>query len=89
MAHFGAEIHAYSGFSGAQLVADLSITTVAALVPPDFKVVLCDEHLSNVDLDADVDFVGITGKTSQASRLVEYKYRSTPSDAHRTVAGLV
>jgi len=70
-AYFGAEVYARSGFEGAQLIADLSITTVAALAPPDFALRLCDEHINPVDLDTDADFVGLTGKTSQAARQIE------------------
>ncbi len=70
-AYFGAEVYAHSGFQGAQLIADLAITTVAAFVPPDFGLRLCDEQIDAVDLDADTDYVGLTGKTSQAARLIE------------------
>ncbi|MBC7906217.1 MAG: radical SAM protein [Rhodospirillaceae bacterium] len=70
-AYFGADIYADSGFGGVQLVADLTIATVAAFVPDDFTLRLCDEHLAAVDLDTEADIVALTGKTSQAPRMLE------------------
>lgn len=70
-AYFGAEVHASSGFDGAQLVADLAIVTVAGFVPPDFSITLCDEQLTPVNLDTAAEVVGLTGKISQGSRLIE------------------
>ena len=43
-------------------MADLSITTVAALVPPSFQIRLCDENASPIDFESVPDFIGITGK---------------------------
>jgi hypothetical protein len=67
--YFGAEVHAASGFGRAAGMADLAIPTVAALVPGDFEVSICDESLEPVDLDCAADFVGITGKVSQWRRM--------------------
>jgi radical SAM superfamily enzyme YgiQ (UPF0313 family) len=67
--YYGAEVYAGRGFRPAAFLADLVVPTLAALVPPSFDVVLCDEHLEDVDLDAPVDFVGITGKVSQWGRM--------------------
>lgn len=52
-------------------VADLSIVTVAALVPGDWRVRLVDEALSPVDLSDESDFIAITGKVSQRKRMIE------------------
>lgn len=71
LSYFGAEIYAASGLAGAQLVADLTMPTLAALVPDDFTIHLCDEALTPVDLDAPVDVVALTGKTSQVGRMLE------------------
>ncbi len=70
-AYFSADIYADSGFGGVQMVADLSIVTVAAFVPDDFAIRLCDETLAPVDLDMPTDIVALTGKTSQAARMLE------------------
>jgi hypothetical protein len=51
-------------------MADLSTATVAALVPPDWTVSLCDERLQPVDFDTGADVVGLTGKISQRDRMV-------------------
>jgi radical SAM superfamily enzyme YgiQ (UPF0313 family) len=70
ISYYGSEVVAASGREPACVVADLAITTVAALTPRDFAVRLWDESLGPVDLDMDVDFVGITGKSSQADRMI-------------------
>jgi hypothetical protein len=67
--YFGGEVFGVSGFDPAVLMADLATPTVAALAPPDFDVRICDEHLSPVEL-AEADFVCITGKITQHTRMV-------------------
>ena len=52
-------------------IAAISIATVAALAPPDFQIVLCDEAIEAVDFDADADVVGISANVSQALRAIE------------------
>jgi radical SAM superfamily enzyme YgiQ (UPF0313 family) len=69
--YFSAEIFAACGFKPATAMADLAIPTLAALAPADFDVRLCDENISPLDLDIDVDFVGITGKVTQQERMIE------------------
>jgi radical SAM superfamily enzyme YgiQ (UPF0313 family) len=49
----------------------LPLTTVAALTPPRHQVTLCDENVEALDLDADVDVVGITFMTALAPRAYE------------------
>jgi radical SAM superfamily enzyme YgiQ (UPF0313 family) len=50
-------------------VADLTIATIAALVPPGWDIRITDEAITGVDFDAEVDFVAITGKISQRTRM--------------------
>lgn len=52
-------------------VADLAVATVAALVPDGWTVRLTDENISPVDLNSEADFIAITGKVSQRSRMIE------------------
>ena len=68
--YYEAEIFAHLGLPPTALIADLAITTVAALAPPDFEITLCDEQISAVDLDHPADFIGITGKSSQVGRMI-------------------
>ncbi len=49
----------------------LPLTTVAALTPPQHQVALCDENVQALDLDADVDLVGISFMTALANRAYE------------------
>lgn len=49
----------------------LPLTTVAALTPPQHEVLLCDENVEPLDLDADVDVVGISFMTALAPRAFE------------------
>jgi radical SAM superfamily enzyme YgiQ (UPF0313 family) len=68
--YWGTEVFAGWGFNPAVSTADLSITTLAGMFPKDFDVSLCDENLTAVDFDISVDYVGITGKTSQRNRMI-------------------
>jgi hypothetical protein len=68
--YFGAEVFEYAGFARAQGIADLATATVAALAPPDWDVSVCDEYITPVDFDCTADFIGITGKVTQASRML-------------------
>ncbi|NQT86262.1 B12-binding domain-containing radical SAM protein [bacterium] len=49
----------------------LPLTTVAALTPPEHDVVLCDENVQALDLDVDVDLVGVSFMTAVAPRAYE------------------
>ncbi|MEZ5979757.1 MAG: radical SAM protein, partial [Planctomycetota bacterium] len=66
--YYGAEVYAGRGYAPAVFLADLVVPTLAAMVPDDFHVEICDEHLEPVNFDLDVDYVGITGKISQWGR---------------------
>jgi len=57
------------GLRPAILVADLAIVTVAAFVPDDFEITLCDEYVEPVDFSRRPDFVALTGKVSQWGRM--------------------
>src|SRR5947209_8852019 len=67
--YFSSEVFAARGLPPAIATADLAIATVAALAPDDFQIRLCDENVSAVDYETEVDFVGITGKVSQWGRM--------------------
>jgi hypothetical protein len=51
-------------------VADLTVATLAGFVPAGWSIRLTDEAISLVDLEAEVDFVAITGKVSQRGRMI-------------------
>ena len=68
--YYGAEAYAGRGYQPAVFLADLVVPTLAAMVPPDFHVEICDEHLEPVNYDLPVDYVGITGKISQWGRTI-------------------
>ncbi|MFN6936264.1 MAG: hypothetical protein ACK4NZ_14070, partial [Tsuneonella sp.] len=72
-----AEHASYYGFEvldeadgGYVSVADLTTATLAGFVPEGWEIRLTDEAISPVDLDAEVDFVAITGKVSQRGRMI-------------------
>ena len=69
--HYGADFIEYWGFSSVQWMADVTLTTLAALAPPDFTVRLCDEAISPIDFDTSADFIGLTGKITQRERMIE------------------
>ena len=48
-----------------------SLTTIAALTPPEHDVTICDENVEPLDSDADVDVVGVTFMTGLAARAFE------------------
>jgi radical SAM superfamily enzyme YgiQ (UPF0313 family) len=67
--YWGAEIFSGLGMTPTIAIADLAIATVAAMVPDDFHVQLCDEHVETIDMSTTADFIGITGKVSQWGRM--------------------
>lgn len=68
--YFSAENYAARGFRRATQMADLAITTLAAMTPSDFNVRLCDENITPIDFGVDADFIGITGKITQYRHMV-------------------
>lgn len=67
----GVEVFTAVGLQPVSFCADLTTATVAAFVPEDFTVRLCDESISLADLDDPSSFIGITGKTNQVNRMIE------------------
>ncbi len=68
--YYGADVLTQYNLPPAVHVADLATATVAAMVPDDFEVTLCEQHLSGVDLDHPAQFVGLTGKSSQVGHML-------------------
>ena len=68
--YFGADVFAAKGFGPAAMVADLAITTIAAMLPDDFNYDLCDQGISSVDYNSQADFIGLTAKVSQVVNLI-------------------
>ncbi len=70
-AYFSAEVVTKATGRGTANVIALALPTVAALLPDDFNVSLCDESIEPVDLDTDAEYIGITGMISQVRRIRE------------------
>lgn len=47
----------------------LTLTTLAAMIPDDFHVTICDENITPVDFETSADFIGITGSSVQWGRM--------------------
>ncbi|MEX1107990.1 MAG: radical SAM protein [Dongiaceae bacterium] len=69
--YYNMEVLAAWGVTRLVNLADLTTPTVAAMVPPDWRVSLCDERIDPIDFDTDAAIVGITGKVSQRDRIIE------------------
>ena len=55
--------------------AHLTLTTLAALTPPDIDVQITDENVEPIDFQEEVDLVGITGMVMHAPRAYEIASR--------------
>ncbi len=55
--------------------ARLTLTTLAALTPPDIEVKITDENVEPVDFEEDVDLVGVTGMVMHAPRAYQIAKR--------------
>ena len=55
--------------------ARLTLTTLAALTPPEIDVRITDENVEPIDFDEDVDLVGVTGMLMHAPRAYEIAER--------------
>ena len=55
--------------------AHLSLTTLAALTPPDIEVNITDENVEPIDFEENVDLVGVTGMVMHASRAYQIAQR--------------
>jgi len=51
--------------------ARLSLTTIAALTPPEIEVAITDENVEEIDFNEDADLVGLTAMTMHAIRAYE------------------
>ena len=86
-----AEHASYYGFEvldeadgGFVSVADLTTATLAGFVPEGWNIRLTDEAISPVDLDADVDFVAITGKVTQRGRMIALAKAAIPASSENS-----
>jgi len=70
-AYHGMEVLQAWGISNKTTLADLSLPTVAGLIPRDWDITLCDQRAEPVDLNHKAEFIGITGKVSQRRRMAE------------------
>lgn len=64
-------IESWAGVRGVTNLVDLTTPTVAALVPEGWHVEICDERIQPVDFDHKAAVIGLTGKVSQRSRMIE------------------
>ena len=55
--------------------AHLTLTTLAALTPPEIEVSITDENVEPIDYDEEVDLVGITGMVMHAPKAYEIAQR--------------
>jgi len=68
-------MHRFDGSFGKALhYAPLTLTTLAALVPPELEaeVVIFDESVEKIPLDIDADIIGITAITGTSVRAYRY-----------------
>ncbi len=52
-------------------IADLTGPTIAALLPPNWEVQLCDERVQAINFETNATVIGITGKVTQRQRVAE------------------
>ena len=69
--YYSMEVLEAWGVARAVSLADLSTTTIAAMVPGDWQVSICDERILPIDFAHPAEIVGITGKVSQRDRMIE------------------
>ena len=69
--------------------ARLTLTTLAALTPPDIDVGITDENLEPIDFEEDVDLVGVTGMVLHAPRAYEISERFRQRGIPVVMAGLM
>lgn len=67
--YYTLEMVAAAGLEPVASIGDLTLATVAALVPDGWDVAVCLEEVSSVDYDTPASFVGITGKVNQLGRM--------------------
>ncbi len=67
--------------------ARLTLTTLAALTPPDVEVKITDENVEPIDFEEDVDLVGVTGMVMHAPRAYEIAQRFRERDIPVVMGG--
>lgn len=67
--YFGGELFEANGWEPAEIVADLTLPSVAGMIPSDFEIKFCNQNTQKVDFDWDVDYVALTGKVSQQGHM--------------------
>ncbi len=55
--------------------ARLTLTSLAALTPPDIEVKITDENIEPIDFEEDIDLVGVTGMVMHAPRAYQIAQR--------------
>lgn len=68
--------------------ARLSLTTIAALTPPEIEVAITDENVEEIDFDEEVDLVGLTAMTMHALRAYEIADRFRARNIPVVMGGL-
>ena len=68
--------------------ARLSLTTIAALTPPEIEVAITDENVEEIDFNEDVDLVGLTAMTMHAVRAYEIADRFRARNIPVVMGGL-
>lgn len=68
--YYGGEVFAASGLESACTVADLATATVAAMAARHLQVQICDASISPIDFETPAEYVGITGKVTQAGQML-------------------
>ena len=65
------EIHHMLYKQRKSFIPPLCLAQIAALTPPEIEITITDENISTVDMQKDVDLVGITVVTETANRAYE------------------
>lgn len=65
-----AEVFEHSGLAPSVFIAELAVTTIAAMVPEDFHVELCESNVVPINFDHPAEFIGITGKNAQFKNMI-------------------
>ena len=68
--------------------ARLSLTTIAALTPPEIEVAITDENVEEINFNEDVDLVGLTAMTMHAVRAYEIADRFRERNIPVVMGGL-
>ena len=71
LVYMGSEVSKEFSKHPLTFIADATISTVAAMVPSDFDIKLCDESIDEIDYNTTAEYIGLTGKFSQLERIKE------------------